>query len=96
MNTALKLGGFAAGLAVAFTAAFAAGASADPVAGDTDRHGGGRADAPAHDADGHGARGEPSDRQATLPGLAVSQEGYTLEPAAGTLPVGRQVPFSSR
>lgn len=41
MSAPLRLGGFAAGLAVAFTVAFAIGATADPVRSpsDVDRHG---------------------------------------------------------
>lgn len=102
MNTTLKLSGFAAGLAAAFAAAFVAGASADPVAPDTDRPRGGMA-TPGHEAegpgtDGHGTPGghEDGSGSAALPGLAVSDAGYTLDPAAATLPRGRRVPFAFR
>ena len=96
-----KLVGFAAVLAAAFAAAFTAGSSADPVAGGAspdDRH---RMPATSHDAGGdrhrgedrHGDAGERSRTAAALPGLAVSDAGYSLQPAATSLPDGPGVPF---
>lgn len=94
MSAPLRLGAFAAGLAVAF----AVGAAADPVRSptDTDRHvmpeeraGGGHGG-----TDGHGEGGSSAD--VALPGLSVSEDGYTLEPAASSAPRGREVPFSFR
>jgi hypothetical protein len=99
MSAPLRLGGFAAGLAVAFTVAFAIGAAADPVntPSGTDRHamqekraGGG--DGGHGDGAGHGG----SSAGAPLPGLSVSEGGYTLVPAAAPVRRGREVPFSFR
>ncbi len=93
MNPALKLGGFVGGLAAAFALAFTVGSSADPI----------RAEGPAAPAmddmgDGHAeeAGSEHGGHEAgtgQLPGLAVSDAGYTLVPAAPTLPSGPAVPF---
>ena len=78
---ALRLGAFAGALALAFGAAFAIGSAVDPIAAaDTPA-------APAHGEEmggmeetaGHGA-GHDSGGQ--LPGLAVSDAGYTFAPAA--------------
>jgi len=79
---ALRLGAFAGALALAFGAAFAIGTAVDPIAAaDTTT-------APAHGeemggmeetAAGHGEGHSESGGQ--LPGLAVSEAGYTLTPA---------------
>ncbi|GAB2675828.1 hypothetical protein [Kribbella swartbergensis] len=79
---ALRLGAFAGALALAFGAAFAIGTAVDPIAAaDT-------AAAPAHEeemggmeesAPAHGAGHSESGGQ--LPGLAVSEAGYTLSPS---------------
>ena len=74
---ALRLGAFAGALALAFGAAFAIGSAVDPVAAadpaPAQAHGneemGGMAEEAGHDAGGQ------------LPGLAVSDAGYTLSPA---------------
>ncbi|MGW1343197.1 hypothetical protein ACWCOV_19245 [Kribbella sp. NPDC002412] len=76
---ALRLGAFAGALALAFGAAFAVGSAVDPIAAaDTT--------APAHEEEmggmeqaGHGSGHSESGGQ--LPGLAVSEAGYTLIPA---------------
>ena len=71
---ALRLGAFAGALALAFGAAFAIGSAVEPIAAaDT-------ATAPAHD-DGMGGMEEAGhDSGGQLPGLAVSDAGYTLTP----------------
>ncbi|MEU4603717.1 hypothetical protein AB0F43_12110 [Kribbella sp. NPDC023972] len=78
---ALRLGAFAGALALAFGAAFAIGTAVDPIAAaDTTT-------APAHGeemggmeepAAGHGEEHSESGEQ--LPGLAVSEAGYTFSP----------------
>ncbi len=99
---AAKLAGFVAALAVVFAAAYGAGAAAEPATG------GGRASAPGGTSGAHEAGGErpghgdhadaPTSSSggaaaAALPGLAVSQDGYTLSPARTILPANRAVPF---
>ncbi|GAB3937001.1 hypothetical protein GCM10029976_049410 [Kribbella albertanoniae] len=72
---ALRLGAFAGALALAFAAAFAIGSAVDPVA----------AADPAPPTDMAGMGGEThgaghSESSGQLPGLAVSDAGYTFEP----------------
>jgi len=93
VNAPTRLAAFAAVLGLAFGGAALAGAAIDPTdnedvvaaaghgdgkatSGGTDSHGGGEA-APqsAGEEDGHGAGGGKA-----LSGLAVSQDGFTLEP----------------
>jgi hypothetical protein len=84
LPVAARLGGFGAALAVAFAGAYGIGTAAagpgdpgPPAARPADGmagHGGGPVDSGA----GHGA--EPAGSGTTLPGLAVSQDGYTLVP----------------
>ncbi|WP_433165792.1 hypothetical protein [Kribbella sp. CA-247076] len=78
---ALRLGAFAGALALAFGAAYAIGTAVDPIAAaDTTT-------APAHNEEmggmeqsaGHGSGHSEAGGQ--LPGLAVSDAGYTLTPA---------------
>jgi hypothetical protein len=77
---ALRLGAFAGALALAFGAAFAIGSAADPIAAAD------QPAAPAHNEEmggmeqtsGHGAGHSESGGQ--LPGLAVSDAGYTFKP----------------
>ncbi|SFK53373.1 hypothetical protein [Geodermatophilus ruber] len=93
-STPVKLGAYAGGLAVAFAAAFTVGSALDPVtdtaaaapAGSAEHE---ETDAGGHD-DGHGA----ADAATPPAGLAVSERGYTLAPAAGSLPAGSSVPFA--
>jgi hypothetical protein len=93
-----RLGAYLVVVAAVFGAAYAGGAWAGPVAGDEPParaheattepgHGDGTAGTPDGDA-GHGAAAaaEPA-------GLQLSQDGYTLRPAAVVLPAGRQVAF---
>lgn len=98
MNAPLRLAAFGAGLVVMFGAAFTAGAIADPGDGGSARsdgamHGGSSED--AHAMSGMAPdRGEHAATTSQMPpGLAVAQDGYTLVPAATSLPAGRQVPF---
>ncbi|MFI5910310.1 hypothetical protein [Dactylosporangium sp. NPDC051541] len=86
-DSRLKLGAFAAGLAVVFTAAYGAGHLAGPVAP--------AAPAPAHgdmgghddDQDTHGESGHPP------AGLQVAEAGYRLVPLADTLRDGAAFRF---
>ncbi len=90
MKTPLTLGLYAGGLVVAFAAALAIGAAVDPVATESTSH---RDDNDSR-ASGGGrsvARGPAS--PAVLPGLAVSDAGYTLVPRTTTLRSGRDIPF---
>lgn len=104
MTVPAKLAGFAAVLALAFGAAFALGSLADPVTSEAAEEGGAHTEDPAmaggdtdgshvddggHEQDGLGA--EPA--SAALPGLAVSQDGYTLVPRTTSVPAGRSVPY---
>ncbi|MFI5736669.1 hypothetical protein ACIA49_41510 [Kribbella sp. NPDC051587] len=68
---ALRLGAFAGALALAFGAAFAIGSAVDPVA----------AADPAPQSDGMADMGGHSASGGQLPGLAVSDAGYTFAPA---------------
>lgn len=83
LPVAVRLGGFVAGLAVAFGGAYGIGAAVgdSPAAAEP---------APAA---AHGGDHEEKPAAATLPGLTVTQDGYTLVPAAAALPAGRAVPF---
>jgi len=84
---ALRLGAYAGALALAFAGAFALGSAVDPIAaadpapksdhaGPADEMGDDMGDGTAGHEAGH------SDPGAQPPGLAVSQDGYTLVPAA--------------
>jgi hypothetical protein len=84
----LRLGGFVAVLAVAFGAAFALGAAADPLTADEQASG---HDEPETDA--HGAEVTDDSGKAALPGLAVSASGYTLVPGEPDVAAGSDVPF---
>jgi hypothetical protein len=72
---ALRLGAFAGALALAFGAAFGIGAAIDPIAAAGDSPA-----APAHGAEMSGM--EQTHAGGQLPGLAVSDAGYTFTPAA--------------
>ena len=86
MRPPARLAAFAATAAIAFGAAFAAGAVADPIASSS---------TPGH---------EPADRMAPappavaadVPGLGMSDLGYTLHVADTTLPQGDEVLVSFR
>ncbi|MEU5562617.1 hypothetical protein [Micromonospora musae] len=80
MNTPMKLGGFALGLAAVFGAAYGVGRVADPVtpAAETRHEGTATAEHGTHDDPGHGGTEDEH-----LPGgLLVSDRGYTLAPVA--------------
>lgn len=83
----LKLGAFAGALVLAFGAAYLSGQVVDPVAnadeGPEQAHG----EMPAGEHGGHEETGT------TLPGLAVSESGYTLTPVSSALTAGSRVPF---
>jgi hypothetical protein len=78
LPVAVRLGGFVAGLAVAFAGAYGIGAAVD------------RSPAVAEPA-----AAEPREQSAAsvLPGLTVTQDGYTLVPASTALSAGAAVPF---
>ncbi|QNE20634.1 hypothetical protein F1D05_25370 [Kribbella qitaiheensis] len=88
---ALRLGAYAGALALAFAGAFALGSAVDPIAAadpakTADQPMGGTGDSgetemPGHQVDGPGAQ---------PPGLAVSQDGYTLAPATAFFQPGKQ------
>ncbi|MGW6279808.1 hypothetical protein [Kribbella sp. NPDC055071] len=76
---ALRLGAFAGALALAFGAAYAIGSAVDPIAAATPAQGEGTGMAEmTHDAGGQ------------LPGLAVSDAGYTLSPAMTFFAAGQK------
>ncbi|MGY1708577.1 hypothetical protein ACI8AC_03615 [Geodermatophilus sp. SYSU D00758] len=93
-RTPVKLGAYAGGLAVAFAAAFATGGAVDPITDPVAAPA--AAEHQEADVAGHGSGEDTHDPGAeALPaGLAVSERGYTLTPAAGTLPAGDAVPFT--
>lgn len=83
---ALRLGAFAGALALAFGAAFAIGSAVDPIAAaDTASESGG---APAHGEEMGGMEQAEHDTGGQLPGLAVSDAGYTFTPATTTFQSG--------
>ncbi len=83
MKTPVKLAAYLAGLGVVFAAAAGAGVVTGPVAMGDAEH----ADTATNDT--HDAH-QPGTAAVAggLKGLAASQDGYLLEPAAGTLPAG--------
>jgi hypothetical protein len=98
----VTLGAYVGGLALVFGTAFAIGDVADPVTTEpaaAAAHGGGMdaATTPAADgtAEGHGGdeHDEEPARAAALPGLAVSEAGYTLTPVATAVRAGAGVPY---
>jgi hypothetical protein len=96
VSAAVKLGVFAGVLALAFGGAYAVGAAAGPIAEPPAEarpdEMGGHTPAPSPTA----AHGDDEHAGTTLPGLAVSDSGYTLEPVSTTLPAGPRVPFRFR
>ncbi|GAA3097519.1 hypothetical protein JOF29_005985 [Kribbella aluminosa] len=80
---ALRLGAFAGAIALAFGAAFGIGSAIDPVAAAD-----GTSAAPAHGEEMGGMEGH--DAAGQLPGLAVSDAGYTLTPAKTFFTSGQQ------
>jgi hypothetical protein len=107
MNTATRVGAFAAGLAVAFGAAYGIGNAVGPVGSDgSSSHGGhgASASAPAggagQDHTGHGgtpaAAAQAPAAQAAAGGLQISERGYTLVPQADPPPAGATADFRFR
>jgi len=87
VNTLAKLGGFAVTLALVFGGAVAAGQVVGPR-GDTGGGRGGMAHGGASHATESGDRSGASEAGAFPKGLMVSQDGYTLRPAATTMSAG--------
>jgi len=86
VNTPLKLTGFAVGLVAVFGAALGLGHAAGPVGPETSVAAG--HDMPADEMPEHG--------ELPAKGLLVSQDGYTLDLAAGMLPAGPAAPVAFR
>lgn len=89
-GTPVRLAAYAGALALAFGAAYAVGASADPVTSTPRPTHRDTTSSPEADMDGHA---ESTAAVPTPAGLAVTDSGYTLVPAADAVPAGRQVPF---
>ena len=91
-NTPLKLGAYAAGLAVAFAATFAVGTAFGPVTKEVDAE-----STSAHsETGGHGTghdTGHGEAASASSAGLAMSDRGYTFQPAATTAQASANTPF---
>lgn len=84
-STPVRVAAFAGGLALAFGAAFAVGAAATSYDRGSDQH---------SDEMGGTAMMPTQQEAGPLPGLAVSEAGYTFVPTATTLARGRSVPFA--
>jgi hypothetical protein len=89
MNTATKLGVYALGLAVAFSAALGVGRLAGPVAAPVPHEAAG-----GHGDAGHSQTGGPG--TAVPGGLQVADAGYRLAPVTTTLSVGASTEFAFR
>ena len=97
MNTPLKLAGFAVGLVAVFGAAAGIGSVVGPVGPAAAAAAGHGDEAAAHGAEAHGAGGAVPAADAELPaGLLVSEDGYSLDLDAGTLPAGDATPLAFR
>jgi hypothetical protein len=99
MNTATRVGAFAAGLALAFGAAYGVGNAVGPVGGGSSPHGHNSAASPSA-GDGHSGHTTPTApgnaaaaNAAVAGGLQVSERGYTLAPQQEPLPVGVPTEF---
>jgi hypothetical protein len=100
VNTPLRLAGFALGLVAVFGAAVGLGSAVGPVgptstaaadAGHPDEEAG------HGDEDAHGAGAVIPAAEAEQPaGLMVSEDGYSLDLAAGVLPAGDATPLAFR
>lgn len=97
-GTSARLAAYAGVLSIVLGAAFAVGAAVDPI---RDRAGaqpgrgemaGGHQEEPSDREDTHGGHDEGAEA-ANLPGLSVSEGGYTLVPARSTLAAGADTPF---
>ncbi len=103
MGTPLKLGSFALGLAVVFSAAFGLGnlaGPADSATTTTTAHSDGGHDsatAAAHSDGGHeSAAAADSSGEHVPAGLQITQDGYQLQPLSPALAVGEPQPFAFR
>ncbi len=77
-STAVRVGGFVAGLAVVLGGAYAVGDAVGPVGADEP------AEASHDDDGGHGDTGEAGAAETSIPaGLQVTENGYTLVPEGG-------------
>ncbi len=101
MNTPAKLGGYGVVLAAVFAAALGVGAAVGPV-GAADQSGPGAAGHGANTMTSTGQNGSGGHNMAAMSsspvpqGLAVSADGYTLEPASTTVTAGQTSAFSFR
>ncbi|GAB3163316.1 hypothetical protein [Microbispora hainanensis] len=105
MNTPARLGAYAAGLAVIFVAALGAGTALGsgepPRATPRPAHGHADPSGPTGSTDPTGSTGpapghaheEASEVASALPGLQISQDGYTLVPLTTTLTRGKATGF---
>ena len=90
MNAAARIGGFGAVLLAIFAVATAVGAAVDPDIGE-----------PRHEEnmktmEGHSAPSQASAGPTAVPGLAVSEGGYTLIPETTSIEGGDRRPFRFR
>ncbi len=89
MNTPTRLGAFALGLAVVFSAAVGVGNAVGPVGTAAEEpHGG------SEQSHGGGHTGTAVESGAPVKGLSVSQDGYTLVLEAASLPAGELTDFA--
>lgn len=91
MNTAIKMGAFALGLAAVFAAGAGVGVAVGPI-GDDETN---TAEKAGHDhASGHGAASGHGGAASHVPvGLQVSQDGYTLTPETTIIRPGTKTDF---
>lgn len=105
-GAAVKLAGFAAGLALLFGAAVALGDAFGPVRADSDAPAGERGEMAAMDSGGHAEEGGDAEGGHAadgghggvqgVRGLAVSDDGLTLQLGAATAPLDRAAPLRFR
>lgn len=97
LKVGIKVGGFVAGLAAAFALALAVGSSASPIRpADKAASSGEQSDPMGGMGETHEESGGESHEGGGLPGLAVSEEGYTLLPATTSLAAGKGVAYRFR
>ena len=91
MRTPLKLGSYAAGLAVIFAAAVGLGSVAGPSTPT------GATDSTSHTNAGHDSADVPQPGGPDVPaGLQIAQDGYRLQPISPALAIGTPQPFAFR
>jgi hypothetical protein len=96
MNAATKLAGFAAVLALVFAVAAFAGDRVDWTPRSSDAESSSHAEDGASDEHGTSAGTDTASTAETIPGLAVSQDGLTLELDRTSIERGRPTAFSFR